>query len=145
MLKLNDNGFICLSGFFLNSRRRLPETRCHSSLFLHLSGSKFLIVLAACTLSIHVFLGRPLFLLSRGFYSIINFGILSSDILLTWPYHCSLSPLWCLWCPASLSFVFSFFILSILDFLADLLSTFIYVDNGLKYCNFDVKLETNLY
>ena len=33
--------------------------------------------------SIHVFLGRPLFLLSRGIQSIINFGILSSGILLT--------------------------------------------------------------
>jgi len=34
--------------------------------------------MAACTPSIHVFLGRPLFLLSRGIQSIINFGILSS-------------------------------------------------------------------
>jgi len=46
--------------------------------------------MAACTPSIHVFLGRPLFLLSRGIQSIINFGILYSGILLTWPYHCSL-------------------------------------------------------
>jgi hypothetical protein len=37
-----------------------------------------------------VFLGRPLFLLSRGIHSIISFGILSSGILLTWPYHCRL-------------------------------------------------------
>jgi hypothetical protein len=37
------------------------------------------------------FLGRPLFLLSRGIHSIINFGILSSGILLTWPYHCTSS------------------------------------------------------
>ena len=46
--------------------------------------------MAACTPSIHVFLGRPLFLLSRGIQSIINFDILSSAILLTWPYNCSL-------------------------------------------------------
>ena len=32
--------------------------------------------MAACTPSIHVFLGRPLFLLSSGTHSIINFGIL---------------------------------------------------------------------
>ena len=79
-----------LSIRFYNSCRRLPETKLHSSLFLHLSGSKFLVVMAACTPSIHVFLGRPLFLLSSGIHSIINFGILSSGILLTWPYHCSL-------------------------------------------------------
>ena len=36
--------------------------------------------MAACTPSIHVFLGRPLFLLSSGTHSIINFGILSSGI-----------------------------------------------------------------
>ena len=34
--------------------------------------------MAACTTSIHVFLGRPLFLLSSGTHSLINFGILSS-------------------------------------------------------------------
>ena len=77
--------------------------------------------MAACTPSIHVFLGRPLFLLSRGIQSIINFGILSSGILLTWPYHCSL------FCSMIsmisgfpfipiISFICSFFILSILDF-----------------------------
>ena len=38
--------------------------------------------MAVCTPSIHVFLGRPLFLLSSGIHSIINFGILSSGILL---------------------------------------------------------------
>ena len=59
-------------------------------LFLHWSGSKSLVVMAACTPSIHVFLGRLLFLLSRGIKSIINFGVLSSGILLTWPHHCSL-------------------------------------------------------
>ena len=64
---------IYLSGFF-NSCRRLPETKRHSSLFLHWAGSKFLVVMAACTFSIHVFLGRPLFLPSRGSQSIINFG-----------------------------------------------------------------------
>jgi len=37
-----------------------------------------------------VFLGRQPFLLSSGIHSIINFGSLSSGILLTWPYHCSL-------------------------------------------------------
>jgi hypothetical protein len=42
---------IHLSGFF-NSRRRLPETKRHSSLFLYLSGPKFLVVMAACTPSI---------------------------------------------------------------------------------------------
>ena len=88
--------------------------------------------MAACT-SIHIFLGRPLFLLSRGIQSIINFGILSSGIPLTWPYHCSLffymmsmmsgfpfTPI--------ISFICSFFILSILDILSDLLSTSISVD-----------------
>jgi len=39
---------------------------------------KFPVVMANCTPSIHVYLGRPLFLLSRGIQSIINFGILSS-------------------------------------------------------------------
>ena len=80
---------ICIA-FFFNSCRRLPETKRHSSLFLHWSGSKFLIVMAARAPSIHVFLGHPLFLLSPGIYSIINFAILYSSILLTWPYHCSL-------------------------------------------------------
>ena len=46
--------------------------------------------MAARTPSIHVFLGRPLFLLSPGIHSIINSGSLSSCILLTWPYHWSL-------------------------------------------------------
>jgi hypothetical protein len=46
--------------------------------------------MAVCTPSIHILLGRPLFLLSRGIQTIINFGILSSGILLTWPYYCSI-------------------------------------------------------
>jgi hypothetical protein len=46
--------------------------------------------MAACTPSIHVFLGRPLFHLSRGMQFIINFGILYSCILLTWSYRCGL-------------------------------------------------------
>ena len=50
----------------------------------------FFVVMAVCNPSIHVFLGRPLLLLSRGIQSINNFGILSSGILSTWPYHCSL-------------------------------------------------------
>ena len=79
----------CLPAF-LNSCRSLPETKRHSCLFLHWSGSKFLVVMAAYTPSIHIFLGRPLFLLSRGIHPIINFGILSSGISLTWSYHCSL-------------------------------------------------------
>ena len=56
---------IYLSVRIYKSCRRHPETKSHSSLFLHWSGSKFLVVMAACTPSIHVFLGRPLFLLSR--------------------------------------------------------------------------------
>ena len=38
-----------LSIRFYNSCRRLPETKRHSSLFLHWSVSKFLVVAAACT------------------------------------------------------------------------------------------------
>ena len=75
---------------FFNNCRRLPENKRHSSLFFHCSDPKFLVVMAVCTPSIHILLGRPLFLLSRGIQSIINFGILSSGILLTWPFHCSL-------------------------------------------------------
>jgi len=91
--------------------------------------------MAARTPSIHFFPGRPLFLLSPGIHSIINFVSLSSCILLTWPYHWSLflsmmsiisgfsfTPI------ISFILVCSFFILSILDFLADLLSTSISVD-----------------
>ena len=88
--KLSEYLSIYLSIRFYNSCRRLPETKRHSSPFLHWSVSKFLVVMAACTPSIHVFLGRPLFLLSSGTHSIINFGILSSGILLKWSYHCSL-------------------------------------------------------
>jgi len=64
--------FIYLSGIF-NSCHCLPETKCHSSLFLHWPGSKFL-VMAACTPSIHFFLGCPLFLLFHVIHSIISFG-----------------------------------------------------------------------
>ena len=124
---------VYLSIRFYNSCRHLPETKRHSSLFLHWSGSKFLVVMAACTASIHVFLGRPLFLLSSGIHSIINFGIPSSGILLTWPYHCS--PFFSMLSMMSgfpftpiISFIRSFFVLSILDFFADLLSTTISVD-----------------
>jgi len=67
---------IYLSDIF-NSCHCLLETKRHSCLFLHWSGSKFLAIIAACTPSIHIFLGRPLFLLSCG-------------ILLMWPYLCSL-------------------------------------------------------
>ena len=65
---------IYLSTLFHNSCRHLPQTKLHSSLFLHWSGSQFLVAMAACTPSIHVFLGRPLFSLSGGVHSIINFG-----------------------------------------------------------------------
>jgi hypothetical protein len=89
--------------------------------------------MAARAPSIHVFRGHPRFLLSPGVHSIINCGSLSSCILLTWPYH------WSLFCSMMsimsgysftpiISFICSFFILSILDFLADLLSTSISVD-----------------
>ena len=81
---------IYLSVRFFNSCRRLPETKRHSCLFLHWSGSKFLVVMAACIPSIHVFLGCPLYLLSHCIQSIIKFGILSSGIPLTWPYYCNL-------------------------------------------------------
>ena len=124
---------IYLSIWFHNSCRRLPETKLHSSLFLHWSGSKFLVAMAPCTPSIHVFLGHPLFLLSVGVHSIINFGILSSGILLTWAYHCNLffcimSMMTCFPFTPMISFICSFLILSLLDFLADLLNTSISVD-----------------
>ena len=93
---------IHLSIRFVNSCRHLPETKRHSSLFLHWSGSKFLVVMAACTPSIHVFLGRPLFHLSSGNQSIINFDIPLASF---WRGHTIVvfSSLWCPWCPASLS------------------------------------------
>src|SRR5215475_15589756 len=89
--------------------------------------------MVARTPSIHVFLGRPLFLLSPGIHSIINFGSLSSCILLTWPYHWSLflymlSTMSGFSFTPIISFLCLFFISSILDFLADLLSTSISVD-----------------
>ena len=88
-------------------------------LFLHWSGSKFLVVMAACTPSIHVFHGRPLFLLSRGIQTIINFGMLSSGILLTWAYHCSifLSMMSVFPFASSISFICSFLFLPSLIFL----------------------------
>jgi len=72
---------------FFSSCRRLPETKRHSSLFLHWSGSKFLVVMAACTPSIHVYLGRPLSLLSRGIQSLgkmwkLTFEVTVEDYLL---------------------------------------------------------------
>jgi len=121
------NKIIYLSFRSCDSCRRLPEPKHHSFLFNQLPASKCLIFMAARTPSIHVFLGRPLFLLSPGIHSIINFDSLSSCILLRWSYHWSLflsmmsimsgfsfTPI--------ISFICSFFILSILDFLADLLA-----------------------
>jgi hypothetical protein len=61
-----------------DSCRRLPDPKHHSFLFNHWSASKCLVFMAVRTPSIHVFLGRPLFLLSPGIHSIINFGSLSS-------------------------------------------------------------------
>jgi len=61
---------IHLSIQFFKSRRRLPETKRHSSLFLHWSGSTFLVVMTACTPFIHVFPGRSLFLHSLAIQSI---------------------------------------------------------------------------
>jgi len=89
--------------------------------------------MVACTPPIHVFLGRPLFLLSSGIHSIINVGTLSSGILLMWPYQCSL--FFSMMCMMSgfpfnrmISFICSFVIPSILHFLVHLLSTSISVD-----------------
>ena len=89
--------------------------------------------MAAFTTSIHVFLRRPLFLLSHSIQSIINFGILSSGILLTWPYHCSLFFSMMSVMPGFpftpiIPLYVQFFILSILDIPSDLLSTSISVD-----------------
>ena len=86
----NPSNSIYLSFRSCDSCRRLPEPKHHSFLFNHWSASKYLVFKAARTPSIHVFLGRPLFLLSPGIQSIINFGSLSSCILLTWSYHWSL-------------------------------------------------------
>jgi hypothetical protein len=55
--------------FYDSCRRLLPQTKRHSSLFLHWFCSIFLAVMAACTPSIHVLLGRPLFRLSAGTHS----------------------------------------------------------------------------
>ena len=81
---------IYLSFGSCDSCHRLLEPKHHSFLFNHCSASKCLVFMAVCTPPIHVFLGRPLFLLSPGIHYIINFGSLSSCILLTWPYHWSL-------------------------------------------------------
>jgi len=85
---------ILLSNFYLSIFPVLwqlsPSSETQTPFHSHWSASKCLIFMAARTPSIHVFLGRPLFLLSPGIHSIINFGILSSCILLTWPYHWSL-------------------------------------------------------
>ena len=70
------NWFIYLSFRSSDSCRRLPEPKRHFFLFNHWSASKCLVVMAARTPSIHVFLGRSLFLLSPGIHHIINFGIL---------------------------------------------------------------------
>jgi hypothetical protein len=94
---------VYLSFRFYDSCRRLPVTKRHSSTFLHWSCFKYLSVMAACTPSIHVFLGRRLFRLCTGTHFKINFVILSSGILLTWQYHCGIFSLWCLWCSTSLS------------------------------------------
>ena len=82
--------FLFLSFRSCDSCRRLPEPKHHSFLFNHWCASKCLVFMAARTSSIHVFLGRLLFLLSPAIPSIINIGSLSSCILLTWPYHWSL-------------------------------------------------------
>ena len=91
-----------LSGVF-NSCLLFPETKRHSSLFLHRSSSTFPVIMAACTPSIHIFLARPLLLLSRGIQSTINLRNLSSAILLTRHTIEVFSALQYLWCLASLS------------------------------------------
>ena len=65
---------LCISTSFrsCDSCPRYPEPKHHSFLFNHRSASKCLLFMAARTPSIHVFLGRPLFLLSPGIHSIIN-------------------------------------------------------------------------
>ena len=55
---------IYLSFRSCDSYPRLLEPKRHSFLFNHWSASIFLVFMAARTPSIHVFLGRPLFLLS---------------------------------------------------------------------------------
>jgi len=65
----------CLPAWFFNRCRHLPETKRHSSLFLHWSGSKYLVAMAVCTPPIHGFLERPLFLLFHGIHSIINCSV----------------------------------------------------------------------
>jgi len=64
--------YIYISFRSCDSCRRLPEPKHNSFLFNHWSASKCLVFMAACTPSIHVFLGRHLFLLSPGIHSIIN-------------------------------------------------------------------------
>ena len=66
-----------------------PSSRTQTPfLFNHWSASKCLVFMAART-PIHVFLGRPVFLLFPGIHSITHFGSLSSCILLMWPCHWS--------------------------------------------------------
>ena len=48
--------------------------------------------MAACTPSIHVFLGRPLFLLSSGTHSIINFGMYKKKA--NWKFSISPYNIW---------------------------------------------------
>jgi len=80
---------IYISGFF-NSCRLLPKPNAIPLCFsIHLV-LNFLLLWLLVHLPSTFFFGRPLFLFSRGIHSIINFGILSFGILLTWPYHCSL-------------------------------------------------------
>ena len=92
-----------LSVRFFNSCCYFLETKRHSSLFLHWSGSKFIVVMAACTLSIHVFLGCPLFLLSCGIQFIII--LVFSPLASFWHGHTIVvfSAVLYLWCLASLS------------------------------------------
>jgi hypothetical protein len=58
---------VYLSIWFCNSCHCLPETKRHSSLFLHWYGSKFLVVRATCTTSIHILLDI-LFFFSSAFH-----------------------------------------------------------------------------
>jgi hypothetical protein len=102
--------------------------------------------MAACTPSIHVFLERPLFLLSSGIHSIINFGVLSSGIRFTWSYHCSHSSQWCLWCPASLTpplfplYVYSLFFPSLIFFPSD---SYFQKFRSQKYWSWDSKFTSS--
>ena len=133
-----------------DSCRRLPEPRHHSFLFSHWSSSKCLVFMAARIPSIHVFLGRPLFLLSPGIRSIINFGSLSSYILLTWPYYWSLflsmmSTMSCFSFTPIVSFICSFFILSILDCIHNMINVSIEINISwqLRLKNMCIQVKTS--